>query len=78
MSTREISEFQKEIMKEVARWVREKKIIVPQKAIIKIMKEKGIKSYTTVNALNSLLKKGYIRRATIISNKTYYVQLRGI
>jgi len=51
---------------------------IPQKEIIEEMKRRGRKVSTVVNALNGLLKLGYIRRGEIISNKTFYVQLRKI
>jgi hypothetical protein len=48
------------------------------------MDERDQKSFTVINALNGLLKLGYIRKAITIgagetglnSNKTKYVQLR--
>jgi hypothetical protein len=78
ISLSEINELQTNIMLFVSYWVKKKKTPVPQKDIILRMQANGIKNFTTVNALNSLLRKGYIRRAYTISNKTTYVQLRGI
>jgi len=72
----DINPLQKDIMGYVDNWVHEKKKPVPLSKIIKQMEEAGIKNFTTVNAINSLLRKGYIRRAYTISNKTYFVQLR--
>jgi hypothetical protein len=42
------------------------------------MKKEGVKSFTVINALNSLINKGYIRRGVMDSTRTYYVMLRGI
>jgi hypothetical protein len=42
------------------------------------MVKDGIKDFTTVNAINSLLTKGYIRRAEVISNETFYLQIRSV
>lgn len=73
-----VTRLQRRIMKFVDKWVHEEKTPIPQKEIVKAMKEAGTKDFTTVNSINSLLKKGYIRRAVTISNKTYYVQLRRV
>lgn len=78
ISVNEINKLQTDIMHFVDRWVREQKTPVPQKEIIICMKDAGIKDFTTINALNSLLHKGYIRRAYTISNKTFYVMLRKV
>lgn len=74
----EINLLQRNIMLFVDWWVHEEKTTIPQKEVILAMRIKGIKSFTTINALNSLLKKGYIRRSVEISNKTRYVQLRRV
>lgn len=68
-------------MRFVEQWAREKKTPIPQKKIITEMKEGGTKDFTTAGALTTLLKLGYIRRAVPrlgTSNRTFYVQLRGI
>lgn len=74
----EINELQRKIMKFVTKWVHEEKTPIPQKEIVTAMKQSGVKDFTAVNAINALLRKGYIRRAVTISNKTYYVQLRSV
>ena len=74
----EVNELQTKIMEFIDKWVHEEKTPVPQKEIIIEMKRQGVKDFTAVNAINSLLKKGYIRRAVVISNKSYYVQLRRV
>lgn len=76
---KEISELQEKIMHFVAGWVHQKKVPVPLKEVIKHMKElEGIQGYTTQNACNQLVYKGFLRRAVQISNTTSYVQLRTI
>lgn len=74
----DINELQTKIMQFVDKWVHEEKSPVPQREIVIAMKLIGTKDFTVINAINSLLKKGYIRRAITISNKTYYVQLRRV
>ena len=74
----DVNELQRNIMQFIDNWVRTEKTPIPQAEIVKAMTEAGTKNFTTVNAINSLLRKGYIRRAIITSNKTYYVQLRRV
>lgn len=74
----DITEIQQTIVKFISYWVSTEKTPIPQKEIIEEMKRRGRKVSTVVNALNGLLKLGYIRRGEIISNKTFYVQLRKI
>ena len=73
-----INELQTKIMCFVDEWVREEKTPVPHKEILNGMEKAGVKTFTTVNALQVLLKKGYLRRAEIISNKSFYVMLRKV
>jgi len=73
-----VNKLQKEIMLFVADWARTVKKPIPHSEIIKNMKQKGVKDFTTINAIHSLLKKGYIRRSIVISNKTFYTMLRSI
>ncbi|MAG60120.1 hypothetical protein CMO96_05040 [Candidatus Woesebacteria bacterium] len=75
---REVNQLQEDIMKFVDWWVHEEKTPVPHKEIIAKMKEEGVIAITTIKALGSLIKKGYLRRGYISSNKTFYVQLRRI
>jgi len=74
----EVNKLQTEIMNFIDEWVRHQKTPVPHRKILDGMKANGTGFPTTVNALHSLLHKGYIRRAFMISNKTYYVQIRRI
>jgi len=72
------NKLQHDIMRFVDSWVREKKTPVPRKEIILHMKSEGIKDFTTINSLKALQNKGFIRRSSVRSNKTSYVQLRTI
>lgn len=74
----EVNKLQTDIMVFIDNWVREKKTPVPQKEIIISLVKVGNKDFTVSNALHSLLRKGYIRKAYVISNKTFYVQLRRV
>lgn len=74
----DINELQTDIMKLVDEWAHNNKTPIPLKLIMTTMEEKKVLRPTIIKALNSLLKKGYIRRANIISNKTYFVQLRRV
>lgn len=63
----------------VKRWAEKEKTPIPQKEIITYMTSHGTKSYTALNAINSLLEKGYIRRGySEHQNRTYYVMIRNI
>lgn len=75
---KEINRLQQDIMKHVDVWAHTNKTPIPLREIITHMQGEGVKDFTTVNAINSLLRKGYIRRAVTISNKTFYVQLRRV
>ena len=77
MSSVDITELQENIMSFVVYWVKSKNTPVPRVNILAEMEDRGTKDFTTINALNSLLKKGYIRRIKV-GNSTNYVQLRGI
>ncbi len=75
----ELSVFQKYVMEFVDYWVRAEKTPVPLREIKKHMLTQGVKGYSSVDAVNALLKKGYIRRAVGTSkNRSAYVQLRRI
>ena len=74
----DINTLQTNIMNFVDLWGRKRKIPTPRSEIIKKMQKIGINMPTTRNAIHSLLKKGYLREAHTMSNKTSYVQLRTI
>lgn len=78
VSLSEVNNVQTSIMEFVDVWVHTEKTPVPLKEIISTMLTEGIKSPTTIKAINVLLKKGYIRRAIIISNKSSFVQLKRV
>jgi len=78
-NVKDINQLQHDIMVYVKFWVDTEDTPIPQSQIIKHMKVQGVKSYTTINSINSLLRKGYIRRAIMPQrNKTYYVMLRWV
>ena len=80
----EITNLHQKIMRFIDYWTHVENTLVSQKTIIKEMANKGEKSFTVVNALNGLLRLGYIRRAVtdcvgedgLGAEKTKYVQLR--
>lgn len=75
----EINGLQTRIMLFVKLWANTQKTIIPQKEIILAMQLQGTKSYTALNAINSLIKKGYIRKGySEHANRTYYVMIRNI
>ena len=74
----EITELQMNIMLCIQKWVHDKKTPIPLTVIIAHMEQNNIKNFTTIKAIGSLLKKGYIRRGNVISNKTFFVQLRTV
>jgi hypothetical protein len=59
-------------------WVHKEKTPIPLKEIMTKTKEQEHKAPAVINAIKGLLLKGYIRRACIISNKSYFVMLRSI
>lgn len=78
INTKDVNGLQENIVNFISVWARTEKTPIPQKEIVVGMREQGVKTFTTVNALNSLLRKGYIRRSCQVSNKTYYVLCRTI
>lgn len=79
LSIGEINPLQHFIMEFVDYWAKEEKTPVPLGRIKLYMRRQGVGGPTTINALNVLLRKGYIRRAiTLRRNTTAFVQCRGI
>lgn len=75
----EINDIQYKIMLYVKLWVNTQKTPVAQSDIIKKMQHMRIKDYTVVSALDTLLRKGYIRKAYSENRKrTYYVMIRNL
>lgn len=72
----EITELQQMIMRYLDYWAHTEKSPIPKMTVIEEMKRKGSNYASVVHALGGLLRLGYIRRAVITSNKTYYVVLR--
>lgn len=62
----------------IGEWASNNETPILRSQIISEMVKNGAKDFTVVNSLNSLLKKGYIRKSTIRSNKTSYVQIRKV
>lgn len=63
-------------MQIVVTWARKKRVPIPHKTIFTLLKDRN--RYEIEFALKGLVKQGFIRRAVVISNKTFYVQLRTI
>jgi len=75
----EITQLQTTIMLFVKDWAETKKTIIPQAEIIKALQSTGVKSYSTLNGIKSLIVKGYIRKAySPNGNRTHYVMIRNI
>ena len=75
----EINELQRNIMLFCSLCAKEENIPISQSKIVNGMKRINVKSYTTLNAIRSLLTKGYIRKAwSGNQNRTYYVMCRNI
>lgn len=78
IDVQDITKLQQAIMEFIMHWGRVQKKSIPQQVIVLEMGREGVKDFTTVNALKSLMKKGYIRRGYEVSNRTTYVQIRSI
>lgn len=79
LNVSEINELQTKIMQFIQDWARDQKTPCPRQQIVLAMKKSSnTAGFTTVNAIEALIRKGYIRRATTFSNKTMYVQIRRI
>jgi len=77
-----ITDLQVKIIQFISAWARANRTPISQNAIIAEM-SKDNKDFTVVNALKSLLKMGYIRKAIMPSEKTtliktFYVLLRSL
>jgi Fe2+ or Zn2+ uptake regulation protein len=75
---KDVNNLQEKIVNFISERAKTEKTPISQKEVVLKMKDEGVKVFTTVNALNSLLKKGYIRRSVYVSNKTFYVLCRTI
>lgn len=75
----EINYLQTSIMLCIKEWANTQKTPVPRKYILTTMTQQGVKSFTALNAINSLLHKGYLRRAyNDKKNITKYVMIRNV
>lgn len=75
----DINGLQRSIMVFVKWWANTKKTPVPKREIIKHMEVQKVKVRTASNAIDTLIEKGYVRRAyTEQANRTSYVMIRNI
>lgn len=75
----DITPIQLSIMVFVKEWANEQKTPIPRQEIIRHMTIKKVKNCSILNAINSLVTKGYIRRAySEQTNHTKYVMIRNI
>lgn len=75
----DINELQRKIMRFIINRAKIKKTPIPLKILIKEMEHQSVNDFTTIKAINVLLRKGYIRRGIVKPNKymkTAFVQLR--
>ncbi len=59
---REINPLQRSIVVFIRDWANSQKTPVPRKEIIRYMVENKVSECTVINAIHSLITKGYIRR----------------
>lgn len=59
-------------------WIHEKKTLVPLKEIIAKMTADGENKDSVIYSLKILVKKGYLRRSSMTTNKTLFIQLRRV
>ena len=80
METRKLNTPHTSIMVLIDQWVKNQKIPIPKKEILSKMEKQGIQDYIVKNALNTLIKRKYIKRTvnSSASRGTCYVQLRSI
>lgn len=76
VSLKDINILQQKIMEFVDYWVHEEKTPVPRDEIISEMAKMKEKPNTVVKSINSLIRKGYLKRGIKVSNKTSYIMLR--
>ena len=75
----ELTELETSVMVFVIWWVHEKKTPVPQKKIADKITKDGGNYRAVLSAVQSLLRKGYIRRTVVFSSKEVrFVQLRSL
>jgi len=74
----EIDGLQYAVMCFVKKWANKEKTPVPKKILIKHMALKKVKDYQVLQAVDTLLKKGYLRKAYSYTERTIYVMCRSI
>ena len=72
------NKLQREIMVFIDEWVNENDFPISRSSIVSEMVSRGFKGFTVSNSLNSLQKKGFIKKSSVRSNKTSYIQLKSI
>jgi hypothetical protein len=76
---REISRLQTNVMIFIKWWAKTKNTPIPRSEIIKAMKLHKVNAPSSIDAINALLFKGYIRRGySPQANKTIFVMIRNI
>lgn len=73
-----VNDLQRRIMELISDWTSSNDIPIQRSYVIKELVKQDVKNFTVINSLNSLLKKGFIRKSTNRSNKTSYIQIRTI
>jgi hypothetical protein len=76
LSYSDINELQQDIINFMISWAKKKQTPIPLTNIITNMKSRNIKRLTTLNAINSLIYKKYIRRAVYPIGRCFFVLLR--
>ena len=75
----EISKLQVDIMQFVDAWASaHPDSPISHKRIVDHFLKEDVPAYSTKNAIGTLIKNYFLRRAHNISNKTFYVQLRRV
>lgn len=74
----ELNDLDKIVMQFIEWWVHDQKTPIPQREILSQLAEREISPRSVENSLHRLLKLGYVRRAYTTTNRTFYVQLRGV
>jgi hypothetical protein len=77
-SVTDINDLQDRVLLVITEWSRHEKTPISRKYLIDKMQKAGVKKPTIIGAISALLRKGYIRPSVVVSNKTFYIQLRSI
>lgn len=71
-----ISEAQRQALAFVTSWASEQKTPCPKKELFKYLINADVSESTSRKAIESLVKKGYIRRAITPTKQSYFVLLK--